>query len=182
MTDAVLMNVDRFRSPLLALYRDLDEAIEALSPVCVLSGRCCRFREYGHTLFVSEPEARLLLADAPTPSRPLDDGSTCPWQDHSGRCSARDARPLGCRVYYCDPAYETPGAELSETFIARLKALVERLDLPWNYAPLHRHLEAARAESRYPGETLSNASLAAASSNPGERVLENPPATQSGRF
>ena len=33
-----------------------------LGPVCQLSGRCCRFKEYGHTLFVSTAEVRLLLA------------------------------------------------------------------------------------------------------------------------
>ena len=38
--------------------------------------------------------------------RPLDQGATCPWQDSRGHCTAREARPLGCRVYYCDPAFE----------------------------------------------------------------------------
>lgn len=154
MTDADRLEVGRFREPLLSLYRDLDAAIAELSPVCVLSGRCCRFQEYGHTLFVSEPEARLLLADAPSPLRPLDDGATCPWQDQAGRCGAREARPLGCRVYYCDPAYESAGARLAETFIGRLKDVVDQLDLAWNYGPLHRHLHAAKAENRYPGESL----------------------------
>ena len=32
-----------------------------LGPVCQLSGRCCRFKEYGHTLFVSTPEVQLLM-------------------------------------------------------------------------------------------------------------------------
>jgi hypothetical protein len=135
-----------FRDELRALYRELDAAIRERGPVCELSGRCCRFEEYGHTLFVSAPEAALLVADAPAPSRPLDDGATCPWQDASGRCTAREARPLGCRTYFCDPAYQGAMPEVSEAFVARLKALVDRLGLPWDYAPLHRHL--ARAESR----------------------------------
>ncbi len=41
--------------------------------------------------------------------------------------------------------------ELSETFISRLKSLVDRFDLPWDYAPLHRHLEAAQASGRLAG-------------------------------
>ena len=138
------------RAPLQLLYADLDAAVARLGPVCRLSGRCCRFAEYGHTLFVSAPEAALLLADAPAPSRPLDHGDSCPWQDDRGLCTARDARPLGCRVYYCDPSHQDPILTLSETFITRFKRLVEDLDLPWDYAPLHRHLHAARAQGRYP--------------------------------
>ncbi|HEX8201549.1 MAG TPA: hypothetical protein VF590_13775 [Isosphaeraceae bacterium] len=130
----------RFREPLRRLYAELDAEVARLGPVCLLSGRCCRFAEFGHTLFVSAPEAALLVADAPTPARPPDRGATCPWQDDRGHCTARDARPLGCRVYYCDASFEGHAAALSETFIARLKRLVEALDLPWDYAPLHRHL------------------------------------------
>ena len=129
-----------FRIPLLRLYDEVDAEVRRLGPVCDLSGRCCRFEEYGHTLFLSAPEAALLVADAPAPSRPVDDGATCPWQDDRGHCTARDARPIGCRVYFCDPTYQGQAPVVSETFIGRLKALVDDLGLPWNYAPLHRHL------------------------------------------
>jgi hypothetical protein len=126
-----------------ALYAELDAEVAALGPVCQLSGRCCRFKEYGHTLFVSTLEARLLLESAPEPCRPLDLGDTCPWQDARGHCTARDCRPLGCRVYYCDPSYEQFAYGLSETYVGRLKKLTDKHGLPWNYAPLHRHLEFA---------------------------------------
>jgi hypothetical protein len=148
-TDApVLPDPAPFRDALRAIYAELDAEIARLAPRCALSGRCCRFEEYGHTLFLSAPEAALLLADAPPPVRPVDDGATCPWQDHRGRCTARDARPLGCRAYFCDPGYEPHAAGLSEAFIARLKRLADALGLPWNYAPLHRHLRQAEAAGR----------------------------------
>ena len=133
------------RGALRTLYAALDAEIARLSPVCRLSGRCCRFQEYGHTLFLSAAEASVLVADAPPPARPLDDGAFCPWQDERGQCTARDARPLGCRVYFCDPAYEPHASALSEVFIGRLKQLTNELDLPWNYAPLHHHLRQADA-------------------------------------
>jgi len=136
------------RAKLSALYRELDAAVAALGPVCQLSGRCCRFKEYGHTLFLSAPEAQLLVADAPPPPGRLDHGESCPWQDARGRCTARDARPLGCRVYFCDPSFETIAPELSETFLARLKELAMRHDWPWNYAPLHHHLRQAQSEGQ----------------------------------
>jgi Fe-S-cluster containining protein len=142
-------DVDRFREDLQRVYAELDAEVASLSPACQLSGRCCRFEEYGHTLFVSSPEFALLLADAPSPSRPLDDGATCPWQDESGRCSAREARPMGCRVYFCDPSYQPAAPEIAERGIARLKQLVDELGLPWDYAPLHRHLRRAREDGRF---------------------------------
>jgi hypothetical protein len=141
---------DQLREPLRLLYAELDAEVARLGPVCRLSGRCCRFAAYGHTLFVSAPEVALLLADAPAPSGPLDEGATCPWQDARGQCTARDARPLGCRVYYCDASYQDHAPALSEAFIARLKRLADDLDLPWDYAPLHRHLRDARDQGRFP--------------------------------
>jgi Fe-S-cluster containining protein len=150
---APALDPHRFREPLRLLYAELDATVARIGPVCRLSGRCCRFAEFDHTLFVSAPEAALLLADAPAPARPLDGGATCPWQDPNGQCTARDVRPLGCRVYYCDASYQDHAAEVSETFIARLKRLVEALDLPWNYAPLHHHLHHARDEGRFPSQT-----------------------------
>jgi hypothetical protein len=136
------------RGELRALYDQLDAEVARLGPVCQLSGRCCRFREYGHTLFVSAIEVEFLLDRAPDPQGPLDRGDTCPWQDSLGRCAAREARPLGCRVYYCDPAYLPAAWELSERFISRLKSLTDRHGLPWNYAPLHRHLHEQRDRGR----------------------------------
>lgn len=130
----------RWRDELRDLYARLDAAVAREGPVCQLSGRCCRFREYGHTLFLSAPEFAYLVGEAPEPVRPLDGGESCPWQDADGRCTAREARPLGCRVYHCDPAYQDAAPEISESFIARLKDLADRHGLAWDYAPLHRHL------------------------------------------
>lgn len=146
---------DLARGPLSVLYRDLDAAVAEAGPKCALSGRCCRFEEYGHTLFLTGPEAAVLLADAPPPARPLDDGLTCPWQDHAGRCTARDARPLGCRVYFCDPDYEGRAPELTERFLARLRLLVDEQGWPWSYAPLHRHLREALASGDFAGPSTA---------------------------
>jgi hypothetical protein len=128
------------KAELRTLYDRLDAEVARLGPICQLSGRCCRFEEYGHTLFVSNCEVHYLLEVAPEPSRTLDQGKTCPWQNMSGHCTARDGRPVGCRVYYCDPTYEPSAHELSERYIAELKELTNRHGLAWNYAPLHRHL------------------------------------------
>lgn len=140
-----------FFDELEALYAQLEEEVARRAPVCRISGRCCRFREYGHTLFLSSPECDYLLSRAPEPVRPLDDGATCPWQDLHGRCHAREARPLGCRVYFCDPAFEPEAPGLSEAFILRLKRMTDQHGLDWSYAPLHHHLRARVGSIRFPG-------------------------------
>jgi Fe-S-cluster containining protein len=160
------MDVNRFREPLLAVYAGVDAEVAREAPVCAISGRCCRFQEYGHTLFVSAPEFALLLADAPPPSRPVDEGATCPWQDDRGRCSARGARPLGCRVYFCDPTYQARSPEIAEAGIARLKRLVDELGLPWNYAPLHRHLHEAAEAGRLRSSEADDRSAGATANSP----------------
>jgi hypothetical protein len=160
------------RDELRSIYEALDREIAELGPICRLSGLCCRFAEYGHTLFLSEPEFDLLLSEAPAPSRPLDDGETCPWQDLQGRCTAREARPLGCRVYFCDPRHGPHAPELSERFLTRLKRLAERHQRPWNYAPLHRHARQARDAGKFTPRHQSDAGPDSA--GPTDRQGESP--------
>ena len=154
-------DLDTLREKLRLVYDELAGAIAEAGPTCDLSGRCCRFAEYEHTLFLSGPEAEVLIADAPPPARPLDDGATCPWQNERGHCTAREARPLGCRVYFCSPSYQEKAHALSETYLGRLREIADATDRPWNYAPLHRHLEAAVAEGRFPAvpDTASRVEL-----------------------
>jgi Fe-S-cluster containining protein len=127
------------REGLLAIYDELATEIAKAAPVCELSGRCCRFKEYGHTLFISRPEAELLLEEG-LPENAVIDETGCPFQIN-GLCTARERRPLGCRVYFCDPNYAGTGEALSETYIARLKKLHEETETAWEYGPLHRFLE-----------------------------------------
>ena len=124
-----------------ALYAELDREIAAISPVCELSGRCCRFLEYGHTLFVSTAEVGYLLGLAGPPARPLDEGASCPWQDSRGHCTARDARPLGCRVYYCDPAFQDEGAPAFRAIHRSHEEVVERI---WDFMELRTAASAPR--------------------------------------
>lgn len=126
------------RRELPILYDDLARDIAEAAPVCELSGRCCRFREYGHTLFLSRPEAELLLEQGLPPGASIDEAS-CPFQI-DGLCTARERRPLGCRVYYCDPRYAGTGEALSERYIFRLKTLHDATGTAWDYRPLHHYL------------------------------------------
>jgi hypothetical protein len=124
-----------------AIYAEADAAVAAAGPRCDASGRCCRFKEYGHTLFVSQLEADVLLAAAPSFAGPVTP-DRCPFQVEN-LCTAREPRPLGCRVYFCDPTYQETGQAISETYLRKLKALSDELGVGWRYAPLHVFLNEA---------------------------------------
>jgi hypothetical protein len=129
---------DELRRKVLELYQEVDAAVAAAGPVCVASGRCCRFKEYGHVLYLSNLEADVLLAGAPSYQTPVT-AEFCPFQKEK-LCTAREPRPLGCRVYFCDPTYQETGNQITETYLVRLKQLASEHDLPWRYAPLHEFL------------------------------------------
>jgi Fe-S-cluster containining protein len=126
------------RRKVLELYAEVDRDVAAAGPVCIASGRCCRFKEYGHTLFLSNLEAEVLLDGAPPYERPVT-SDFCPFQ-RGNLCTAREPRPLGCRVYYCDPNYQETGNRISEVYLRRLKDLADSEGVAWHYAPLHHFL------------------------------------------
>ncbi len=126
--------VDRPSAEILALrqlYEALDRELQAIRPVCELSGRCCRFAEYGHSLFVTDLELQELFLRHGPPNEPI--GETCPYQSSTGTCEAREGRPLGCRVYFCDPTYQSVMPELTEQHHRQLVALHERERVPYRY-------------------------------------------------
>jgi hypothetical protein len=126
------------RRRVLELYAEADREVAAAGPVCVASGRCCRFKEYGHVLYVSNLEAEVLLDGAPAYAAPVST-DFCPFQ-HGTLCTAREPRPLGCRVYFCDPTYQERSHEITENYLRRLKELAAEHGVPWRYAPLHSFL------------------------------------------
>ncbi len=132
------------RRRVLELYADVDREVAAAGPVCVASGRCCRFKEHGHTLFVSNLEAEVLLEAAPAYETPVS-ADFCPFQKES-LCTAREPRPLACRVYFCDPNYQECSHEITEKYLTQLKALAEEHEVAWQYAPLHVFLNQGTAE------------------------------------
>jgi Fe-S-cluster containining protein len=122
----------------LELYADVDRDVAASGPVCVASGRCCRFKEYGHVLYLSSLEANVLLDAAPEFETPVTP-EFCPFQKDN-LCTAREPRPLACRIYFCDPNYQETGNRLTEQALTKLKTLCEAEGIEWRYAPLHHFL------------------------------------------
>jgi hypothetical protein len=72
-------------------------------------------------------------------------------------CTARDARPLGCRIYFCDPAYQDTGNRITEDALAALKQLADAHGAGWRYAPLHVVLNDAERPAPPPADTMTPA-------------------------
>jgi hypothetical protein len=132
---------DELRLRIFEIYQSADRAVAAAGPRCDASGRCCRFKEYGHTLFISQLEAAVLLESCPPYDGPVS-ADFCPFQEDN-LCTAREPRPLGCRVYFCDPGYQQTGNAITETHLRMLKDLANEVGIEWRYAPLHVFLNEA---------------------------------------
>ena len=130
------------------ILAEVNDDIAARRPVCRASGKCCRFEEYGHRLYVTAaelihfdyaaaPETKNAQSENPgTVSLPQffasDKPLGCPYQI-DGLCTAREARPLGCRIYFCDENAQSWQNDVYEKYHARLRDLHERFDVPYRY-------------------------------------------------
>jgi Fe-S-cluster containining protein len=134
------------RDAVASLYGDVQREVEQARPRCDVSGRCCRFEEFGHRLFVTTIELaafwyQLETADRSPASDAAWDGTGCPFQV-SGLCGVHSIRPFGCRIFFCDPASEGWQREQYERFHARLKRLHEELGVPYAYVEWRQALRA----------------------------------------
>ena len=118
---------------ILDLYARLDAEIAGLGPQCRSCGECCDFRKETHVLYATSAEAALVAAHAPQPD-PWPDRALCPFAIDDG-CLNRVYRPLGCRVYYCDPAFSAPSQDLYAKYHDRLKSIIVRHGHAYHYGP-----------------------------------------------
>lgn len=116
------------------IYQEVQAAIDQRKPVCQVSGRCCRFAEFGHRLYVSTLELALFLRqlERPLPPPAQAPPGVCPFQ--SGRlCTVHEIRPFGCRMFFCDPSASQWQMQHYERFHNDLKALHEAHGVPYRY-------------------------------------------------
>jgi hypothetical protein len=140
-----------------SVYAEADCDISSRSPVCTNRGNCCRFESYGHLLYVTAVE---LIAFSGVEKRsfsqkPISSAGEggaggggrvvslkqffereriegCPYQV-GGFCTAREARPLGCRIYFCDENAQHWQNEVYEKYHTKLKKLHETFSIPYRY-------------------------------------------------
>ena len=131
------------------IYTDLAAQVAERRPVCVVSGRCCRFEEYGHRLFVTTAELAAFVHGFESTTRPpaLDeairtwDGTGCPFQV-AKLCGVHAIRPFGCRIFFCDATATQWQNDAYEAFHARLKRLHEELGVDYFYVEWRQALRA----------------------------------------
>ena len=116
-----------------ALCADVQAEIDRRRPACVVSGRCCRFEEYGHRLYVTTIELARFVHDlGPRTPAPERDGRGCPFQ-RDRLCTVHAIRPFGCRMFFCDATSIDWQNAAYERFHSELKRLHERLNVPYFY-------------------------------------------------
>lgn len=131
-------------------YDDLAADIARRSPTCWISGKCCKFHSHGHLLYVTGLEiawtVRRLDSSAMHRLKDFDppgaDG--CPFQIDK-MCSIHAIRPLGCRIYYCDPAAKEWQNPVYEMFLNRLRSLHDQQGLEYRYMEWREGLRQARS-------------------------------------
>jgi Fe-S-cluster containining protein len=124
------------------VYAELQRAIDKRRPLCVVSGRCCRFEEYGHRLYVTTLELARFMMDLGARPRADWNGRGCPFQA-STLCGVHAIRPFGCRIFFCDASSTAWQQELYEQLHARLRHLHDELGVAYYYLEWRQGLIAA---------------------------------------
>jgi len=127
--------MDGAGAALLEIYRLAGEEITArASLVCKLSGRCCRFRDAGHRLYLTALEYEEMVRRGGTPPDRAD--GACPWLTE-GICDNREGRALACRTYFCSD--EEEAGDVTERGHRRIQAVHEQYGVPYSYQSLEEH-------------------------------------------
>jgi Fe-S-cluster containining protein len=127
------------------LYAELQLDIDARKPLCIVSGRCCKFDEYGHRLYVTTLELATFMRRREGASilESTDPGS-CPFQANK-LCGVHGIRPFGCRMFFCDATATDWQQAAYERYHAKLKQLHEDLAVPYAYVEWRAALEQLRS-------------------------------------
>ena len=128
------------------MYREVQSEIDRRRPVCVVSGRCCRFEEFGHHLYVTTLELAHFLHHLPRSHAVVENPGGCPFQSER-LCTVHHFRPFGCRMFFCDATSTEWQNEVYERFHAELKRLHERMEVPYFYLEW-RHALRALADAK----------------------------------
>lgn len=123
------------------LYRDLEADLSAAfgPSACRRCGRCCDFAAFDHRLYVTTPEMIWFISLAGSPGRA--DFGRCPFLA-GGECTVHPHRFAGCRIFSCSADKGLQG-RFSEGFIAAMKDLCRRFELPYRYLELSEALSGA---------------------------------------
>jgi Fe-S-cluster containining protein len=124
------------------IYNWLDSQINLFDADCSACGKCCDFDSFGHKLFVSSPEILYFYKNL-KPLRKMTAGH-CPYQQEN-KCTAREFRFAGCRIFFCKGNSEKQNA-LYEEVLNKFKVICNEHKYPYRYIELSKALEIADEE------------------------------------
>ena len=140
---------DKLADAMARFYAETDEAIAAHKPVCINRGACCKFGSFGHKLYVTDVELAYFVRGQQGSWKAPDGEATCPFQV-GGQCTAREHRPLGCRIFFCDPSAKDWQGPEYERLHAELTRIGESHGVAYQYgewlSALSRAGEALKAD------------------------------------
>ena len=126
-----------------ALYAEVDARFAGWS--CDASTTCCRFGITGREPYVTavellalrkaiartgrKPAGAAVKAPRRLPLAGADAERRCPLLGETGRCTVYEARPFGCRTYFCDRALAGEPVRQRDVnaFVQRIRAVSDRL-------------------------------------------------------
>jgi Fe-S-cluster containining protein len=127
---------------LVKIYQDLEKELNQLNPECSMCGTCCNFGKYKHILYTSGIETDFLEKFVEMPDFNVTD-NVCPFLKDN-KCSIREYRTLGCRIFYCDSKYKDTSYGLYERYLLRIKKLSNKYNIEWKYRPFLHQLAGSR--------------------------------------
>jgi len=114
------------------IYNWLDSIIKPLNNQCEACGKCCHFDSFGHKLFITAPELLYFKQNVKN-LKPMPE-KHCPYLEN-GKCSARNFRFAGCRIFLCRADKDLQN-KLSEKTVEKFKILCDKYNIPYFYKDL----------------------------------------------
>ena len=117
------------------IYNELEAELANINPGCNTCGTCCHFDEFKHVLYASTIETKYLQENVEVPPFDPDQGK-CPFLiDH--KCTIREHRALGCRVFFCNPDHKETLQDIYEKYYTMIKDMAVKNQTEWNYGTMH---------------------------------------------
>ena len=137
------------------LYRQVEEQLGQLEVTCQQCGKCCRFEEFSQELLASTAELGYLwswLKKHPLKLIGLlgktaeSNHNVCPFLQKQS-CTAREARALGCRVFFCQAkGLDKERMEsIYEAYHKRIIELHKQRDVSYHYLSWGKAMSVARS-------------------------------------
>ena len=124
------------------VYNKLDIELAKIDPGCDTCGTCCHFDTFDHELYASTVEVNYILENVEVASVDPEQ-RTCPFLIEK-KCTIREHRTLGCRVFFCNPDYKDTSHEIYNKYYKMIKDIAIKNQIEWRYAPMVKLLAAQK--------------------------------------